>query len=118
MIHALADELLTSFGIVPQPESDEDWKARVGVVLQSWRDHPRWTPRRLLTLLGSLVWNSALISAGYALGAADTTRFEHRCEELWWPGLRARYEDPVAVPAHRRDPDEQLRHRRLLEPGA
>jgi N-acyl-D-aspartate/D-glutamate deacylase len=31
---ALADELLTSFGIVPQPETDEDWKAR----LQVWRD--------------------------------------------------------------------------------
>jgi ABC-2 type transport system ATP-binding protein len=30
----------------------EDWRARVGVVLQSWRDHPRWTPRRLLTSLG------------------------------------------------------------------
>ena len=26
----------------------EDWRARTGVVLQSWRDHPRWTPRRLL----------------------------------------------------------------------
>jgi ABC-2 type transport system ATP-binding protein len=32
--------------------ADEDWRARVGVVLQSWRDHPRWSPRRLLTLLG------------------------------------------------------------------
>ncbi|WP_380165903.1 ABC transporter ATP-binding protein [Jannaschia sp. R86511] len=31
---------------------DETWRARVGVVLQSWRDHPRWTPRRLLTHLG------------------------------------------------------------------
>jgi len=31
---------------------DEAWRARVGVVLQSWRDHPRWTPRRLLTHLG------------------------------------------------------------------
>ena len=30
----------------------EGWRARTGVVLQSWRDHPRWTPRRLLTLLG------------------------------------------------------------------
>ena len=30
----------------------EAWRARTGVVLQSWRDHPRWTPRRLLTLLG------------------------------------------------------------------
>jgi ABC-2 type transport system ATP-binding protein len=30
----------------------EDWRARTGVVLQSWRDHPRWTPRKLLTQLG------------------------------------------------------------------
>jgi ABC-2 type transport system ATP-binding protein len=33
--------------------ADEDWRARIGVVLQSWRDHPRWTPRRLLDLLGA-----------------------------------------------------------------
>jgi ABC-2 type transport system ATP-binding protein len=32
--------------------ADEDWRARTGVVLQSWRDHPRWTPRQLLTQLG------------------------------------------------------------------
>jgi ABC-2 type transport system ATP-binding protein len=31
----------------------EDWRARVGVVLQSWRDHPRWTPRSLLAQLGA-----------------------------------------------------------------
>jgi ABC-2 type transport system ATP-binding protein len=31
----------------------EDWRARTGVVLQSWRDHPRWTARRLLALLGA-----------------------------------------------------------------
>jgi ABC-2 type transport system ATP-binding protein len=31
----------------------ETWRARTGVVLQSWRDHPRWTPRRLLTQLGA-----------------------------------------------------------------
>ena len=30
----------------------EDWKARVGVVLQSWRDHARWNARDLLTHLG------------------------------------------------------------------
>jgi ABC-2 type transport system ATP-binding protein len=30
----------------------EDWRAKVGVVLQSWRDHPRWTPRVLLGYLG------------------------------------------------------------------
>lgn len=33
-------------------EADEDWRARTGVVLQSWRHHPRWSPRRLLTQLG------------------------------------------------------------------
>ena len=32
--------------------ADAEWRARVGVVLQSWRDHARWTPRRLLTQLG------------------------------------------------------------------
>jgi ABC-2 type transport system ATP-binding protein len=32
--------------------ADESWRARLGVVLQSWRDHPRWTPRRLLMHLG------------------------------------------------------------------
>ena len=31
---------------------DDAWRARVGVVLQSWRDHGRWTPRRLLEGLG------------------------------------------------------------------
>ena len=30
----------------------EDWRAQVGVVLQSWRDHARWTPRLLLDYLG------------------------------------------------------------------
>jgi ABC-2 type transport system ATP-binding protein len=30
----------------------EAWRARTGVVLQSWRDHARWTPRQLLGLLG------------------------------------------------------------------
>jgi ABC-2 type transport system ATP-binding protein len=33
-------------------QGDEDWRARIGVVLQSWRDHARWTPRKLLTHLG------------------------------------------------------------------
>ena len=31
----------------------EAWRARVGVVLQSWRDHARWTPRDLLDHLGA-----------------------------------------------------------------
>lgn len=32
--------------------ADEAWRARVGVVLQSWRDHARWTPRAVLEHLG------------------------------------------------------------------
>lgn len=34
-------------------EAGESWRARVGVVLQSWRDHPRWSPRDLLEHLAS-----------------------------------------------------------------
>ncbi|MFA9445807.1 ABC transporter ATP-binding protein [Egicoccus sp. AB-alg6-2] len=34
-------------------DGDEDWRARTGVVLQSWRDHARWTPRDLLRHLGN-----------------------------------------------------------------
>jgi ABC-2 type transport system ATP-binding protein len=37
---------------VDPADADEDWRARVGVVLQSWRDHARWTPRLLLAHLG------------------------------------------------------------------
>ena len=33
-------------------DAPEEWRARVGIVLQSWRDHARWTPRALLTHLG------------------------------------------------------------------
>jgi ABC-2 type transport system ATP-binding protein len=32
--------------------ADEGWRARVGIVLQSWRDHARWTPSSLLAHLG------------------------------------------------------------------
>ncbi len=37
---------------VDPASADEDWRARVGVVLQSWRDHARWSPRLLLDYLG------------------------------------------------------------------
>ncbi|WP_024801599.1 ABC transporter ATP-binding protein [Nocardia sp. BMG51109] len=32
---------------------DETWRARLGIVLQSWRDHGRWRVRELLTQLGA-----------------------------------------------------------------
>ena len=31
--------------------ADDAWRARLGIVLQSWRDHARWSARRLLTYL-------------------------------------------------------------------
>lgn len=39
-------------GIDPATAGDT-WRARVGIVLQSWRDHPRWQVRTLLDHLGS-----------------------------------------------------------------
>lgn len=39
------------FGTDPA-NAGEDWRARLGVVLQSWRDHARWNPRDLLDHLG------------------------------------------------------------------
>lgn len=38
------------FGVDPA-RAGEEWRSRVGVALQSWRDHARWTPRRLLSHL-------------------------------------------------------------------
>ncbi|NGM11437.1 ABC transporter ATP-binding protein [Verrucosispora sioxanthis] len=39
-------------GIDPA-RGDERWRSRLGVVLQSWRDHSRWRVRELLAHLGS-----------------------------------------------------------------
>ncbi|MEV6277219.1 ABC transporter ATP-binding protein [Nocardia sp. NPDC051832] len=38
---------------VDPAHGDERWRARVGVVLQSWRDHGKWRVRELLDNLGS-----------------------------------------------------------------
>jgi ABC-2 type transport system ATP-binding protein len=37
---------------VDPAHADERWRARVGVVLQSWRDHGKWRVRELLAHLG------------------------------------------------------------------
>jgi ABC-type cobalamin/Fe3+-siderophores transport system ATPase subunit len=37
---------------VDPAKGDERWRARIGVVLQSWRDHGRWRVRDLLAHLG------------------------------------------------------------------
>ena len=37
---------------VDPARGDQRWRSEVGVVLQSWRDHAKWTPRELLGQLG------------------------------------------------------------------
>lgn len=37
---------------VDPAHADESWRARVGIVLQSWRDHGKWRVRQLLEHLG------------------------------------------------------------------
>lgn len=46
-----SDGYVRVFGTDPA-SGGEDWRARVGVVLQSWRDHARWNARDLLVHLG------------------------------------------------------------------
>lgn len=50
----------------------EAWRARVGVVLQSWRDHGKWRVRELLTHLGSF----------YAPYSTDDVRRPWKTDEL------------------------------------
>jgi ribosomal protein S18 acetylase RimI-like enzyme len=47
---------------------------------------------------------------GYVIGALDSADFEARLERQWWPELRARYPDPVNIPAAERTPDQRLTH--------
>jgi ABC-2 type transport system ATP-binding protein len=37
---------------VDPTKGGEDWRARIGIVLQSWRDHGRWKVRELLAHMG------------------------------------------------------------------
>ncbi|WP_307039016.1 ABC transporter ATP-binding protein [Agromyces ramosus] len=39
---------------VDPARGDEQWRARIGIVLQSWRDHAKWRVRELLAYQGSL----------------------------------------------------------------
>jgi len=42
---------VTVLGVDPA-QGDEDWRARLGIVLQSWRDHGKWRVRELLHHFG------------------------------------------------------------------
>ncbi|WP_205474820.1 ABC transporter ATP-binding protein [Nocardioides sp. SYSU D00038] len=47
-----SDGDVTVLGVDPA-DADETWRARLGIVQQSWRDHGRWRVRQLLTHLGA-----------------------------------------------------------------
>ncbi|MFW6690979.1 ABC transporter ATP-binding protein [Streptomyces sp. MAR4 CNX-425] len=60
---------------------DEHWRARVGVVLQSWRDHGRWRVRELLahlasyyTGLGRRPWDAGELADAVGLGGRAEQR--------------------------------------------
>lgn len=44
--------MASALGVDPA-HGDERWRARIGIVLQSWRDHARWRVRELLAHQGS-----------------------------------------------------------------
>jgi ABC-2 type transport system ATP-binding protein len=52
---------------------DERWRSRIGVVLQSWRDHPKWRVRELLT------YQSSLYSPSHAPRGPDPGTWS-----IWW----------------------------------
>lgn len=45
--------------------------------------------------------------AGFAVGTTDTAAWEEELERAWWPTLRQRYADPVAIPEASRTPDQR-----------
>ncbi|MBM7789897.1 ABC transporter ATP-binding protein [Tenggerimyces flavus] len=57
---------------VDPAHGDEAWRARLGIVLQSWRDHGKWRVRELLAHLGSF----------YTAYSSDTVRRPWDPDEL------------------------------------
>lgn len=62
--------LVSVFGVDPW-HGDERWRSRIGVVLQSWRDHPKWRVRELLAYQSSLYVPSAPAEASRPWDVAD-----------------------------------------------
>jgi len=45
--------------------------------------------------------------AGFVVGTTDTTAWERRLEQAWWPSLRERYAMPAEADASRWTPDQR-----------
>ena len=61
---------------VDPAHGDEQWRARVGVVLQSWRDHGKWRVRELLAHLGVVL--RAVLDARDRRGRGTPTSWSRR----------------------------------------
>ena len=91
---------------VDPARGDERWRARLGVVLQSWRDHGKWRVRELLDHLGCVLRRRTprRRSAGRGTSTTSSTPvgLTAHADKRIAPALRR-----AAPPARRRD-----RHRR------
>ncbi len=76
----------------------EQWRARVGIVLQSWRDHARWRVRELLAHLGS--YYSAYTTAwetGELLAAVGLTEHAQKQVRMLSGGQRRRLDVAIGI---------------------
>jgi ABC-2 type transport system ATP-binding protein len=81
----------------------EDWRARIGVVLQSWRDHRKWRVRELLANLGRYYapYSSPEVSRPWdpdeLLGAVGLTEHAHKRLRELSGGQRRRLDVAVGI---------------------
>jgi GNAT superfamily N-acetyltransferase len=76
-------------------------------------------PYALLEPLLALVVEDDDGVAGFAVGTTDTTAWERRLEQSWWPALRERYSMPAEADAAEWTPDQRrafMIHRPTLTP--
>ncbi|MEE1942359.1 ABC transporter ATP-binding protein [Streptomyces sp. TRM 70361] len=82
---------------------DERWRARLGIVLQSWRDHGKWRVRELLAHLGAYYapYSTALVRRPWdtdeLLAAVGLTEQAHKRVGTLSGGQRRRFDVAVGI---------------------
>ncbi|MDX3584465.1 ABC transporter ATP-binding protein [Streptomyces europaeiscabiei] len=82
---------------------DERWRARLGIVLQSWRDHGKWRVRELLAHLGSYYapYSTALVRRPWDVdGLIDAVGLTEKADERVGTlsgGQRRRFDVAVGI---------------------
>ena len=82
---------------------DQRWRARLGIVLQSWRDHGKWRVRELLAQLGSYYagYSSALITrpwdAAELIAAVGLTEHANKQIRMLSGGQRRRLDVAIGL---------------------